>query len=171
MNWIPSGGFPNSSNVDLLSLMPAPAASLAWSISLKNWMPFVAMSDFRRLMVSSKPYALLTRTTPSADSALDLTAGASISAAAAVAPDRRRNFALVNMGSSLCCCQLARDCANFGIRVPRSDSRQNYHCALDPIADAYERRRRKGATADASAIGGPRKRNSLGARALSRSGH
>ena len=54
MNCVPSGGLPNTKSVDGLSLMPASAAKLDWSISLKNFMPLAAMSFFRRSIVSAK---------------------------------------------------------------------------------------------------------------------
>src|SRR4029079_3174919 len=69
MNWVPSGGLPNTSSVEGRSLMPASAASLDWSISMKNWMPFAAMSALIRLIASVIGTALLTRTMPSSLSA------------------------------------------------------------------------------------------------------
>src|SRR6266702_748720 len=70
MNWMPSGGLPNTSSVDGRSLMPASAASLDWSISEKNLMPLLAMSALMRVIASAIGTALLTRTMPSSLSAL-----------------------------------------------------------------------------------------------------
>ena len=69
MNWVPSGGLPNTSSVDGRSLMPASAASFDWSISEKNLMPLPAMSALMRVIASAIGTALLTRTMPSSLSA------------------------------------------------------------------------------------------------------
>ena len=65
MNWVPSGGLPNTRSVDGRSLMPASAASFDWSISEKNLMPLLAMSALMRVMASDIGTALLTRMMPS----------------------------------------------------------------------------------------------------------
>src|SRR6266702_3241621 len=69
MNWVPSGGLPNTSSVEGRSLMPASAASLDWSISEKNLMPLLAISALMRAIASAIGTALLTRTMPSSLSA------------------------------------------------------------------------------------------------------
>src|SRR6266702_2887897 len=69
MNWVPSGGFPNTSKVEGRSLMPASAASFDWSISEKNLMPLLAISALMRVIASAIGTALLRRTTPSSLSA------------------------------------------------------------------------------------------------------
>ena len=53
MKSVPSGGLPNVSSVEGRSLIPAPAASAAWSTSLKNMMPFAATSCLMRSIVSA----------------------------------------------------------------------------------------------------------------------
>jgi hypothetical protein len=57
-------------SVDGRKVTPASAASLDWSISLKNMMPLSATSFLMRLMVSGMEYALLMRTMPSSLAAL-----------------------------------------------------------------------------------------------------
>src|SRR6266581_3472180 len=80
MNWVPSGGLPNTNSVEGRSSMPASAASLDWSISEKNLMPLLAISALMRLIASAIGTALLTRTIPS-----------SLSARAAEATETTRN--------------------------------------------------------------------------------
>ena len=53
MNCVPSGGLPKTSSVDGRRVMPASAASWAWSISWKKTMPLAAMSCLMRETVSS----------------------------------------------------------------------------------------------------------------------
>src|SRR5438477_263791 len=69
MNWMPSGGLPNTNSIDGRNLMSASAASFDWSISEKNLMPLVAISALMRMIASCIGTALLTRTMPSSLSA------------------------------------------------------------------------------------------------------
>ena len=64
MNWVPSGGLPNTSSVEGRNLMPASAASFDWSISEKNVIPLPAISALMRVMASAIGTALLTRMMP-----------------------------------------------------------------------------------------------------------
>ena len=69
MNCVPSGGLPNTNSIEGRSLIPASAASLDWSISMKNLMPLAAMSALMRVIASAIGTELLTRTIPSSLSA------------------------------------------------------------------------------------------------------
>ena len=82
MNWVPSGGLPNTKSVDGLSLMPASAASFDWSISLKNMMPLAAMSFFSRSIVSWKAVGAFDADDAVLGSAFAWAAGVTTSAAA-----------------------------------------------------------------------------------------
>ena len=53
MNSVPSGGLPKTRSVDGRNVIPASAANLLWSTSMKNLMPLSAMSLQMRAIVSS----------------------------------------------------------------------------------------------------------------------
>src|SRR5882724_9705107 len=133
MNWVPSGGLPNTSSVEGRSLMPASAASFDWSISMKNLMPLPAISALIRVIASAIGTALLTLTMPSSLSAeaAETTQNASSSEAQRMARRliKRRFMASFLVGA----------CPPHGFqgRMPAQACHEKYASALKSIEAGY----------------------------------
>ena len=126
MNWVPSGGLPNTSRVEGRSLMPASAASFDWSISMKNLMPLPAISALMRVIASAIGTALLTLTMPSSLSAEAVDhANASSSEAQSMARRLIERRVMARFMGSL----LVGACAPHGFqgRMPAQPAMRNAH--------------------------------------------